>query len=118
MSAETQKLVDELREQVGGMAQEAVAEATQAMQGGTVVREPDTGQPNPYATKVRERHLADGFYLAVQATCGHAEAVAQTCGLFGHDARAGRCLRCGIGITGAEARRAREQAQARMQPRS
>lgn len=107
-------LGDELKGRVQELAQEAVAEATAAVQGAHVVREPGTNNVNMYATRVRERHLADGFYLALQATCGHGEAVAQTCALFGHDARAGRCLRCGVGISGGEARASREKARLRL----
>lgn len=62
-----------------------------------------------YARRAHNRLLADAFYLFRQRTVGHAQAAQMTCAKYGHDARAGRCDRCGLGVTGAEARRGRRR---------
>jgi hypothetical protein len=51
--------------------------------------------PNVYAKRVQERFGADAFYLRLQAESGHAVAASATCLSFGHDGRAGACMRCG-----------------------
>lgn len=59
------------------------------------ILDPVAGIPNEYARRVRERLRADVAYLLLQADKGHAEAAGPVCAEYGHDARAGLCMRCG-----------------------
>lgn len=54
-----------------------------------------TGYPNEYAKRVRARLQADSAYLHLHAQHGHAAAATLVCEMFGHDARASMCNRCG-----------------------
>lgn len=63
---------------------------------GTV--DPDTGYQNVYAQRVKARLVADSHYLLGQAKEGHAMASTATCKEYGHDARAGLCMRCGARV--------------------
>lgn len=78
------------------------------------IKEPN-GTPNPYAARVHARVMADAFYLGRQREFGHEQAAEETCKLFEHDARGGRCERCGRGVSAGEAR---ERKQATGQARS
>jgi hypothetical protein len=57
------------------------------------------GTPNPYAVMCENRRRADTFYLEAFSMLGdHDQAADGTCEVYGHDARASRCLRCGRGV--------------------
>ena len=94
---------------VRDMATEAAQQAVVEMQDPNVVREPDTGQPNPYATRLRSRLTADQDYFVLQSYFGHEQACTLVCNRHGHEARAGRCMRCGAGVSGAEVREHRKR---------
>jgi cation diffusion facilitator CzcD-associated flavoprotein CzcO len=91
------------------MATEAAQQAVAETQDPNVVREPDTGQPNPYATRLRSRLTADQDYFVLQSYFGHEQACTLVCNRHGHEARAGRCMRCGTGVSGAEVRERRKR---------
>lgn len=60
----------------------------------------EDGEPvlNAYARRIHARALADAFYLSVWRSMGPQAAGRATCARFGHDVRAGRCDRCGLGV--------------------
>lgn len=61
------------------------------------VEKTDEGNPVPniYAKRVRQRIRADAVYLQLQSRLGHGQAAMTVCTEFGHDIKAGFCMRCG-----------------------
>jgi hypothetical protein len=55
----------------------------------------ETGQLNEYARRAHLRVLADVLYLSRWRDMGAAAAGEFVCARYGHDARGGRCERCG-----------------------
>ena len=90
-------------ETVKQMVEEAVGEAVSTRTGPDVVREP-SGEPNPTATMIKRRQQADNDYIVLQSYFSHEEACLLVCNRHGHDARAGRCMRCGSAVSAAEVR--------------
>ena len=90
---------DTVREMVDSAVEE-VSARTQPDQ----VRDPITGEVNVYATRLRERLAADMEYMALQRYLGHEQTCQLVCTEHGHEARAGRCMRCGQAVSGAEVR--------------